>query len=118
MYVTILEELELGEGLSFLNIGSGSGYLSCLASCILGDSGLSHGIDVSKDAVRHSEECCKRWFDHLHEKREAGDNKIPLLSKEGVSFVAGNCFNIDIESAVSSCKYDRIYVGKSIASKT
>ena len=55
MYVTILNELELSQGLSFLNIGSGSGYLSCLAACLLGDSGLSHGIDVSRQVVVHSE---------------------------------------------------------------
>jgi protein-L-isoaspartate O-methyltransferase len=111
MYATILEELELSNGLSFLNIGSGSGYLSCLAACLLGESGLSHGIDVSRDVVTHSENCCKQWFDHLVSRRENGEENLPVVTKEGVHFVSGNCFNIDIERAISSCRYDRIYVG-------
>ena len=44
--------------------------------------------------------------------RESGEVDVPLISKEGVSFVTGNCFNIDIERAISSCRYDRIYVGE------
>ena len=47
--------------------------------------------------------------------REAGEPDVPLISKEGVSFVTGNCFNIDIERAISSCRYDRIYVGKLVS---
>ena len=104
--------MELKNGLSFLNIGSGSGYLSCLASCLLGDSGLTHGIDVSPEVVKHSELCCEKWFAHILKRREEGETDAPVISKEGVSFVCGNCFNIDIEKSISSCRYDRIYVGK------
>ena len=48
MYCTILDTLSLQHGQSFLNVGSGSGYLSCLASCCLGEGGLSHGIEISR----------------------------------------------------------------------
>lgn len=111
MYATVLEALEISEGMAFLNIGSGSGYLSCLAACLLGESGLSHGIDVSRAVVEHSEKCCKTWFNNLLQRREHGELNVPAVNPEGVSFVSGNCFNIDVERAVSSCRYDRIYVG-------
>jgi protein-L-isoaspartate O-methyltransferase len=110
MYATVLEALELTPGMSFLNVGSGSGYLSCLAACLLGDCGLSHGIDVNSSVVAHSERCCKVWFEGLVRKREQGE-QVPKVSKEGVSFVHGNCFHLDIASSVHTCRYDRIYVG-------
>ena len=72
MYATVLEQLELTPGLSFLNIGSGSGYLSCLASCLLGENGLSHGIDVNNDVVNHSIQACRLWFERIVNARENG----------------------------------------------
>jgi hypothetical protein len=37
--------------------------------------------------------------------------EIPEILEEGVSFVHGNCFNIDVESSSKTCRYDRIYIG-------
>jgi protein-L-isoaspartate O-methyltransferase len=111
MYATVLEALELTHGMSFLNVGSGSGYLSCLAACMLGECGLSHGVDVNQSVVIHSEQCCKVWFAGLTRRREEGESGVPKVSKEGVSFVHGNCFHLDIASSVHTCRYDRIYVG-------
>ena len=40
---------------------------------------------------------------------------LPLASyrnrREGVSFVKGNCFDIDVAAATACCRYDRIYIG-------
>jgi hypothetical protein len=92
MYVTVLEHLELEPGMSFLNIGSGTGYFSCLAACLLGDGGLSHGIDIDANVVRHSQECCERWFKGILARREAGESGLPTISREGVALVHGNTF--------------------------
>jgi protein-L-isoaspartate O-methyltransferase len=45
IYCTVLEALELtpGASFSFLNIGSGSGYLTCIASAILGPKSIYYG---------------------------------------------------------------------------
>ena len=111
MYVTILEALDLQDGQSFLNIGSGSGYLSCLASCLLGECGLSHGIEIKESLVEHSRNACKTWFTDILKRRNNGERDLPAVSEEGVSFAHGSCFDIDVKASCSTCRYDRIYIG-------
>jgi protein-L-isoaspartate O-methyltransferase len=54
IYGSVLEafELEQDSSLSFLNIGSGSGYLSCIVAEILGPKSVNDGTPWS--AIAHS----------------------------------------------------------------
>lgn len=108
MYATVLEALDLKAGKSFLNVGSGSGYLSCLAACLLGEEGVSHGVEICDSVCEFSKERAKVWHAKL-------SNNLPqeakIIAIDGISFVNANCFDIDVLSAVSTFKYDRIYVG-------
>lgn len=38
-------------------------------------------------------------------------HKTKQNRREGVSFVNGNCFDIDVAAATACCRYDRIYIG-------
>lgn len=116
MYATVLEALDLQRGHSFLNVGSGSGYLSCLASYLLGGVGICHGVEISASAVEHSRICTKSWMGQFSVDDGAiyfptSSHPRYLGSEESIRFIQGNCFDIDVLSTMNSCKYDRIYVG-------
>lgn len=50
----VVEALNLKPGQSFLNIGSGTGYLNTLVGLILGCSGINHGVEVHVDVVEYA----------------------------------------------------------------
>ena len=54
IYAQCLEALELREGLSFLNVGSGTGYLSALAAQMLGPHACHHAVELKQGLVDHS----------------------------------------------------------------
>jgi protein-L-isoaspartate O-methyltransferase len=112
MYVTVLEALDLQSGKSFLNVGSGSGYLSCLAAYLLGEEGVSHGVEISEQTCAFSRERAKAWHMKVLRQFEVGSGQPGgVIPADGISFVHANCFDLDVLSAANTLKYDRIYVG-------
>ena len=58
VYGSALEALDLKPGLSFLNVGSGTGYFSALAAQLLGPDAVHVGLERHADLVRHARERC------------------------------------------------------------
>jgi len=76
--------------MSFLNIGSGTGYFSSIVSELLGKSAVHDGVDIWPDTVAHAQERCqKQGNDHI-------------------KFTIGNVYNLDVDQGM---RYDRIYLG-------
>ncbi|KAK7100453.1 uncharacterized protein [Littorina saxatilis] len=99
IYSEVLDSLELQEGQSFLNLGSGTGYLSTMAGLVLGSYGINHGIEVHEDVVEYA-----------REKLEEFKNKARAFEEFDFAephFVIGNCLELN-----SACRlYDRVYCG-------
>ncbi|XP_058797207.1 protein-L-isoaspartate O-methyltransferase domain-containing protein 1-like [Phymastichus coffea] len=98
IYCEVMEELALKPGLSFLNLGSGTGYLSTMVGLLLTQNGTNHGIELYEDCVRYS-------YDRLDEFKQ----KSLALDEFDFcepTFVQGNCL-----SAVPGRRYDRVYCG-------
>ncbi|PRD22150.1 UNVERIFIED_CONTAM: Pcmtd1 [Trichonephila clavipes] len=100
VYSVVMEALKLRAGMSFLNLGSGSGYLSTMAGLVLGPYGTNHGIELYGDIVEFAYE---RLDDFLK-----NSNAVDEYEFCEPTFTVGNCLTLD-----SSGQYDRVYCGAS-----
>ncbi|KAJ8682855.1 hypothetical protein QAD02_018647 [Eretmocerus hayati] len=98
IYCEVMEELSLKPGLSFLNLGSGTGYLNTMAGLLLTQTGVNHGIELHEDCVKYA-------YDRLDEFKQKSLALDEFDFCEPV-FVQGNCLNI-----VPGRRYDRVYCG-------
>lgn len=90
IYARALEALmPLKTGMSFLNIGSGTGYFSTLVAEILGE-GVNDGLELWPENVAHAQERCR------------------LLGKHHIAFNQGNVYQLDVNLGM---RYSRIYIG-------
>ena len=99
IYSEVIESLELEEGLSFLNLGSGTGYLSTMVGMIIGPYGANHGIEIFEDVVEFA-----------NKKLEIFVKKNPAFDGTNFCepvFVTGNCLCVNPVYR----KYDRVYCG-------
>lgn len=101
VYARVLEGLLLEPGLSFLNIGSGTGYLSSMVGTILGSEGTNHGIELHGDVVRYAKLRLKHFKKTLSFDESFFADPV---------FVEGNAFLMQPPKA----KYDRIYCGAAV----
>ncbi|XP_041329681.1 protein-L-isoaspartate O-methyltransferase domain-containing protein 1 isoform X1 [Pyrgilauda ruficollis] len=132
IYSEVMEALKLQPGLSFLNLGSGTGYLSTMVGLILGPFGINHGIELHSDVVEYAKEKLESFIKYS----DSFDKELPVavcelaadqqladqLRQAGgehctarfefcePAFVVGNC----LEIASDSHQYDRIYCGAGV----
>uniref|UniRef100_A0A1A8KGE1 Protein-L-isoaspartate (D-aspartate) O-methyltransferase domain containing 2 n=2 Tax=Nothobranchius kuhntae TaxID=321403 RepID=A0A1A8KGE1_NOTKU len=102
IYSEVMEALDLHPGLSFLNLGSGTGYLSTMVGLILGPSGVNHGIELHADVMDYAYQKLDSFI-----KTSDSFDKFEFCEP---SFVVGNCLEIPPESR----HYDRVYCGAGV----
>lgn len=98
IYAKVVEALELKSGLSFLNLGSGTGYLNTIIGLLVGPNGINHGIELHADVVEYA-------YKRLQQFKEKSYAMDKFDFSEPI-FIKGNCLNLNPNS-----KYDRIYLG-------
>ncbi|KAI1901994.1 hypothetical protein AGOR_G00040150 [Albula goreensis] len=102
IYSEVMEALKLQQGLSFLNLGSGTGYLSTMVGLIIGPFGVNHGVELHTDVVEYAKEKLDDFI-----KNSDSFDKFEFCEP---SFVVGNCLEISSDSH----QYDRIYCGAGV----
>ena len=105
MYGAALEALELRENspMSFLNVGSGTGYMNCIVAVILGPYSTNYGIEIHEDVIEHCENAISRW-------QTVYRGKVPHMQ-----LIHGNALNISMNEGEALVGFDRIYIGASIS---
>lgn len=99
IYSEVMEALQLEPGLSFLNLGSGTGYLSTMVGLILGPYGKNHGVEQYQDVVDYANERLAE-FKKTNSSFDEFDFCEPQL-------MVGNCLLLNSGWQL----YDRVYVG-------
>ncbi|CAL8324170.1 unnamed protein product [Merluccius merluccius] len=102
IYSEVMEALELRPGLSFLNLGSGTGYLSTMVGLILGPFGVNHGVELHPDVIEYAYEKLDFFI-----KNSKSFDRFEFCEP---CFVAGNC----LEIAPETQQYDRVYCGAGV----
>ncbi|KAM4611087.1 protein-L-isoaspartate O-methyltransferase domain-containing protein 2a [Polymixia lowei] len=102
IYSEVMEALELRPGLSFLNLGSGTGYLSTMVGLILGPFGVNHGVELHSDVIEYA----YQKLDFFIKTSDSFD-RFEFCEP---CFVVGNCLEISPESR----QYDRVYCGAGV----
>lgn len=93
-----MEALELSPGLSFLNVGSGTGYLSTLVGLILGSGGISDGVEVHSAVVEYATKRLGQFLENSPVLDEFDFCEPRFYTGELSSFV-GSLFNLlDVRS--------------------
>ncbi|XP_011372419.1 protein-L-isoaspartate O-methyltransferase domain-containing protein 2 isoform X1 [Pteropus medius] len=102
IYSEVMEALELQPGLSFLNLGSGTGYLSSMVGLILGPFGVNHGVELHSDVVEYAKQKLDSFI-----RTSSSFDKFDFCEP---SFVPGNC----LEISPGCSQYDRVYCGAGV----
>jgi len=111
IYGAALEALELqpNSSLSFCNIGSGTGYLSCIVAEVLGPKSVNYGVEIHQGVVEHCNASISEWKESKKNKANHPQHFAHL------QIVHGNALNVSSSSGESLVGFDRIYIGASVS---
>jgi len=101
MYAFCLQTLDIQQGQTFLDVGSGCGHMTALGGYLVGPNGKAHGLEILDSALA----LAKRSIKNLQEKG--------VINLNNVTFEKRNVFLPDFEGR----RWDRIHVGASCPQK-
>ena len=70
-----MDALDLQEGHSFLNIGSGTGYISSIAAYLTGPTAINHNIELHEDVCAHARKSIDSLNAHLANKQREREQR-------------------------------------------
>ena len=146
IYAAAMEALDLvpDSSLSFLNIGSGTGYISCIVAEIMGPKSLHYGayealgdsfsfsncfcrvltschciltyigVELHNDVIEHCKTSIAKWKTNAVEEQGKVSTFHFMDTTPIIQVVQGNGLNIQKEKGESVVGFDRIYIGAAV----
>lgn len=120
MNAAAIEALSLvpHSSLSFLNVGSGTGYMSCIVAEILGPNSLHVGVELHDDVILHCKESVARWKTNSHVNEEKDGRFVFHFEEDDIADIQifkGNGLTISTSHGEGVVGFDRIYVGAAVS---
>ncbi|KAK1736274.1 protein-L-isoaspartate(D-aspartate) O-methyltransferase [Skeletonema marinoi] len=119
IYGSAIEALDLvpNSCTSFLNIGSGTGYVSAIVADILGPNSLNYGVELHDDVIGHCKASLAKWRGaSVNENGNISTINFMDDDTPDVHIIKGNGLNILKSEGESVVGYDRIYIGAAVDS--
>lgn len=116
IYGSAIEALDLvpNSSTSFLNIGSGTGYISCIVAEILGPNSLNYGVELHDDVIHHCKASIAKWKSNVVEENGPISTIHFMDNTADIKIIKGNGLNIIESKGESVAGFDRIYIGAAV----
>jgi protein-L-isoaspartate O-methyltransferase len=116
IYGSAIEALDLtpNSSISFLNVGSGTGYISCIAAAILGPNSLNYGVELHDDVIEHCKASITKWKPSTTEESNGISTICFADGTPDIKIIKGNGLNISNTKGESVVGFDRIYIGAAV----
>jgi protein-L-isoaspartate O-methyltransferase len=111
--------------MTFLNVGSGTGYLSCLVAELLGPSGTCIGIEINQVVLDHCWSAVEAWKqsrirmvdsnNNSNNNDETSSTTTADTTIAYMDFYAGNGLEINATLGEAAVGFDRIYIGAAVS---
>lgn len=116
IYASAIQALDLvpDSTTSFLNIGSGTGYISCVVAAILGPKSLNYGVELQADVIQHCKSSIAKWKTTAVEEDGEVSTFHFMDNTADIKIVQGNGLSIHDSKGESVVGFDRIYIGAAV----
>jgi len=116
IYGSAIEALDLvpNSSTSFLNIGCGTGYISCIVAEILGPNSLNYGVELHDDVIHHCKASIAKWKSNVVDDDGSISTIRFMDNTADIKLIKGNGLNIIESKGESVAGFDRIYIGAAV----
>jgi protein-L-isoaspartate O-methyltransferase len=110
-----LERLDLQSGCSFLDVGCGSAYVTAVAACMVGPSGVVHGIECLSSRLEAARNNLRLLKERLPPEHVVKNLAVAGSVQTALSNIHLSLTNVLIPECTDGVLYDALYCDNSLS---